>query len=141
MLSKGGELTWKDAVGGVGVSYRQLVSGKSTVSHAKLIPSAQDRYLGFRILSRYTFIFCSSNFGKLNWFLGAGAKKDGRASKYPEIDFCKMVFYLLLLLSSIFVVILILISYFGVVRLRLTRQGPGNHLLKLTVQRIKVDRR
>ncbi|KAL3799130.1 hypothetical protein HJC23_002258 [Cyclotella cryptica] len=30
-----------------------------------------------------------SNFGKLNYFLGAGAAKDGRASRYPNIDFCK----------------------------------------------------
>eukprot|EP00804_Cyclotella_cryptica_P016182 CCRYP_005704-RA/>CCRYP_005704-RA protein AED:0.09 eAED:0.09 QI:0/0.84/0.78/1/0.92/0.85/14/873/1725 len=29
------------------------------------------------------------NFGKLNYFLGAGAAKDGRTSRYPNIDFCK----------------------------------------------------
>lgn len=29
------------------------------------------------------------NFGKLNYFLGAGAAKDGRTSRYPDIDFCK----------------------------------------------------
>ena len=32
---------------------------------------------------------CYSNFSKLNWFLGVGAAKDGRQSRYPEIDFCK----------------------------------------------------
>ena len=32
-----------------------------------------------------------SNFGKLNYYLGAGAKNDGRPSKYPEVDFCKMI--------------------------------------------------
>ena len=29
------------------------------------------------------------NFGKLNYFLGAGAANDGRSSRYPQIDFCK----------------------------------------------------
>lgn len=29
------------------------------------------------------------NFGKLNYFLGAGASKDGRYSRYPSVDFCK----------------------------------------------------
>jgi hypothetical protein len=30
-----------------------------------------------------------SNFGKLNYFLGARAAKEGRKSRYPTIDFCK----------------------------------------------------
>ena len=30
-----------------------------------------------------------SNFGKLNYYLGARAKSDGRDSKYPQVDFCK----------------------------------------------------
>ena len=30
-----------------------------------------------------------SNFGKLNYFLGARAKQEGRRSRYPSIDFCK----------------------------------------------------
>lgn len=30
-----------------------------------------------------------SNFGKLNYFLGARAAKEGRPSRYPSIDFCK----------------------------------------------------
>lgn len=30
-----------------------------------------------------------SNFGKLNYFLGARAKQEGRKSRYPSIDFCK----------------------------------------------------
>ena len=29
------------------------------------------------------------NFGKLNYYLGAGAQRDGRDAKYPNIDFCK----------------------------------------------------
>jgi len=29
------------------------------------------------------------NFGKLNYFLGAGAASDGRPSRYPQVDFCK----------------------------------------------------
>ncbi|KAL7544587.1 hypothetical protein ACHAWF_012292 [Thalassiosira exigua] len=29
------------------------------------------------------------NFGKLNYFLGAGAANDGRPAKYPSVDFCK----------------------------------------------------
>jgi len=29
------------------------------------------------------------NFGKLNYFLGARAAKEGRPSRYPSIDFCK----------------------------------------------------
>jgi len=29
------------------------------------------------------------NFGKLNYFLGARAKQEGRKSRYPSIDFCK----------------------------------------------------
>ena len=29
------------------------------------------------------------NFGKLNYFLGAGAANDGRPSRYPQVDFCK----------------------------------------------------
>ena len=29
------------------------------------------------------------NFGKLNYFLGAGASEDGRYSRYPTVDFCK----------------------------------------------------
>ena len=29
------------------------------------------------------------NFGKLNYFLGARAAKEGRGSRYPDIDFCK----------------------------------------------------
>lgn len=31
-----------------------------------------------------------SNFGKLNYWLGARAAKEGRASAYPDIDFCKV---------------------------------------------------
>jgi hypothetical protein len=34
-------------------------------------------------------VFVHSNFGKLNYFLGAGAAKDGRTSRYPNINFCK----------------------------------------------------
>jgi hypothetical protein len=30
-----------------------------------------------------------SNFGKLNYYLGARAALEGRPSRYPEIDFCK----------------------------------------------------
>ncbi len=30
-----------------------------------------------------------SNFGKLNYYLGARAAADGRDSRYPTIDFCK----------------------------------------------------
>ena len=37
----------------------------------------------------FMFSFFHSNFGKLNYFLGAGAAKDGRTSRYPNIDFCK----------------------------------------------------
>ena len=35
--------------------------------------------------------YCSmcSNFGKLNYFLGARAAEEGRESRYPDIDFCK----------------------------------------------------
>lgn len=29
------------------------------------------------------------NFGKLNYYLGARAAKEGRESRYPDIDFCK----------------------------------------------------
>jgi len=29
------------------------------------------------------------NFGKLNYYLGARAKKEGRDSRYPKVDFCK----------------------------------------------------
>jgi predicted chitinase len=29
------------------------------------------------------------NFGKLNYFLGARAQREGRSSAYPDIDFCK----------------------------------------------------
>jgi hypothetical protein len=29
------------------------------------------------------------NFGKLNYYLGARAAKEGRESKYPSVDFCK----------------------------------------------------
>ncbi|KAL7526856.1 hypothetical protein ACHAXR_001684, partial [Thalassiosira sp. AJA248-18] len=29
------------------------------------------------------------NFGKLNYYLGAGAEKEGRPAKYPTVDFCK----------------------------------------------------
>lgn len=29
------------------------------------------------------------NFGKLNYFMGARAKAEGRESSYPDIDFCK----------------------------------------------------
>ena len=28
------------------------------------------------------------NFGKLNYFLGARAAREGRPSRYPNIDFC-----------------------------------------------------
>ena len=35
-------------------------------------------------------IYYSSNFGKLNWYLGAGAVSDGRQAKYPGIDFCEL---------------------------------------------------
>ena len=37
-------------------------------------------------------IFNHSNFGKLNYYLGAGALNDGRPSRYPEVDFCKLCF-------------------------------------------------
>jgi len=37
-----------------------------------------------------TCIFYYSNFGKLNYFLGARAKSDGRQAKYPDVDFCKI---------------------------------------------------
>ena len=37
------------------------------------------------------------NFGKLNYYLGAGAKKDGRPSRYPQVDFCKFDLSLYLL--------------------------------------------
>lgn len=34
--------------------------------------------------------FCSiSNFGKLNYYLGARAKKEGRDAPYGQYDFCK----------------------------------------------------
>ena len=33
------------------------------------------------------------NFGKLNWFLGAGAANDGRPARYPEVDFCELHFH------------------------------------------------
>ena len=36
-------------------------------------------------------IFYHSNFGKLNYYLGAGADRDGRPSRYPQIDFCKYI--------------------------------------------------
>jgi len=29
------------------------------------------------------------NFGKLNYYLGARAEKEGRVSRYPKVDFCK----------------------------------------------------
>merc|ERR1711935_483971 len=29
------------------------------------------------------------NFGKLNYYLGARAEKEGRSSRYPTVDFCK----------------------------------------------------
>ena len=34
-------------------------------------------------------IYSCSNFGKLNYYLGAGAQRDGRPAKYPQVDFCK----------------------------------------------------
>lgn len=30
------------------------------------------------------------NFGKLNYYLGARASKEGRDSPYPDVDFCKV---------------------------------------------------
>ena len=47
-------------------------------------------YSSWRDILLYSIIFDDSNFGKLNYYLGAGAKKDGRTSKYPELDFCKL---------------------------------------------------
>ena len=29
------------------------------------------------------------NFGKLNYFLGAGAAEDGREARYPDVNFCE----------------------------------------------------
>jgi len=54
------------------------------------------------ILSHFLSVFCASlqwgrgviqtsgvcNFGKLNYFLGARAAREGRPSRYPNIDFC-----------------------------------------------------
>jgi hypothetical protein len=36
-----------------------------------------------------TYFFRFSNFGKLNYFLGARAAEEGRPSRYPTVDFCK----------------------------------------------------
>ena len=43
------------------------------------------------LISAFQNHFCKGlcNFGKLNYFLGAGAQRDGRDAKYPNIDFCK----------------------------------------------------
>ena len=37
----------------------------------------------------HSYTLTCSNFGKLNYYLGARAKSDGRDSKYPQVDFCK----------------------------------------------------
>ena len=50
--------------------------------------SAPD-YSSRRDILMYSIIFDDSNFGKLNYYLGAGAEKDGRSAKYPQVDFCK----------------------------------------------------
>ena len=40
--------------------------------------------------SHFVFLFVvSSNFGKLNYYLGKRAADEGRESRYPSIDFCK----------------------------------------------------
>ena len=47
-------------------------------------------------------LITASNFGKLNYYLGAGAKKDGRPSRYPHVDFCKFGLSLLLFFTGAF---------------------------------------
>jgi len=40
-------------------------------------------------MSIFYLLAYRSNFGKLNWYLGAAAEEDGRPAKYPQVDFCK----------------------------------------------------
>jgi hypothetical protein len=48
------------------------------------------------------------NFGKLNYYLGAGAENDGRPAKYPTVDFCKFDTSLCLTSSLLLLLMLIL---------------------------------
>lgn len=79
-----------------------------------------------------------SNFGKLNYYLGAGAKNDGRPAKYPQIDFCELTCLVLSLLHSICslscsLYISVSDSRLALVEPRsaLDRQGPRSDLLQL----------
>ena len=41
------------------------------------------------LITNIVCLFSSSNFGKLNYYLGARAAREGRPALYPEIDFCE----------------------------------------------------
>lgn len=73
----------KDAVGGAVASFKRLVSGKlfRLIACDYLLPDSHSSDMN--ILTIY-----HSNFGKLNYFLGARAAAEGRPSRYPDIDFC-----------------------------------------------------
>ena len=55
---------------------------------------------GFRFYQRLHFVLSLfrgviqttgvCNFGKLNYYLGARAAKEGRDATYPKLDFCKV---------------------------------------------------
>lgn len=74
----------KAVVGGDAASFRRLVSGKlfHLIAYDCLLPAGHSSHRS--ILTIY-----HSNFGKLNYFLGARAAVEGRTSRYPTIDFCK----------------------------------------------------
>ena len=87
-----------------------------------------------------------SNFGKLNYYLGAGAEKDGRPAKYPQLDFCKFdVFFSVHGVGPnpniSFPAHSSLHHYMLIVWLWSNRQGPRSDLRKPWVQGAEVDRR
>ena len=68
--------------------FKQPGYGKSKTKHFVTSVSHVIEYRCFFDVMSNTFSNCS-NFGKLNYYLGARAAEEGRDSRYPDINFCE----------------------------------------------------